>query len=132
LSVGIDTSVLVRLLVGEPAAQAAKAKARLLAAHLAGEAVVASDLVIAQTWHALQDHYKLQEAAVREALLAMLASGLVQLEPGSGAGAALREKGAKKVGFVDRLIRARGEAAGRVTLTLDRAQGRLGRAEYIG
>jgi predicted nucleic-acid-binding protein len=132
LSVGIDTSVLVRLLVGEPAALTAKAKARLLAAHLAGEAVVASDVVIAETWHALQYHYEVREAAVREALLAMLASGLVQLEAGSGAGAALREKGAKKVGFVDRLIRARDGAAGRVTLTLDRAQARLGRAEYIG
>ena len=44
----------------------------------------------------------------------------------------LREKGSAKVGFVDRLIRARDESAGRVTLTLDRAQARLGRAEYIG
>ena len=54
MSVGIDTSVLVPLLVGEPAALAAKAKARLIAAYSAGEAVVASDLVIAETWHALR------------------------------------------------------------------------------
>ena len=132
MSVGIDTSVLVRLLVGEPADLTAKARSRLLAAHAAGEAVVASDLVLAETWHALQHHYDFEEAAMREALLAMLATGLVELEPGSGAGAALRERGSKRVGFVDRLIRARDEAGGRLTLTLDRAQARMGRAEYIG
>ena len=69
---------------------------------------------------------------MREALLAMLATGLVQLEPGSGAHGALRERGSKKVDFVDRLIQARDEAAGRVTLTFHRAQSRLRRAEFIG
>ena len=132
MSYGVDTSVLVRLLVGEPATLAAKAKERLLAAHRLRQLVVASDLVIAEAFYALKYHYESDPADVCKSLQAMLTSGLVQPEPGSAVLSVLQSKVTGKVGFVDRLIQARYEADGLTTLTFDKAQSKLGRAERIG
>ena len=129
---GLDTSVLVRLLVGEPAEFAAKAKARLLLAHRLRQVIVASDLVIAEAWYALKHHYEFEPAEVRVALLAMLTSGLVQPEPGSAVLSVLQSNAGGKAGLVDRLIQARYQADGLTTLSLDRAQAKLGRARFIG
>ena len=132
MSIGIDTSVLVRLLTGEPAALAAKAKARLVDAHRVRQAVMVSDLVVAEAYHALKYHYEIESAAIRHALLEMLTSGLVQPEPGSAVLAVLQARTAGKAGFVDRLIQARYEADGMTTLTFDKAQAKIGRTEFIG
>lgn len=132
MSLGVDTSVLIRLLVGEPAALAAKATERLLEAHRLRQAVIASDLVIAEAYHALKYHYEVDPAEIRRVLLAMLVSGLVQPEPGSGVLSVLQMKAAGKAGFVDRLIQARYEVDGMTTLTLDKAQAKIGRSEFIG
>lgn len=132
MSLGIDTSVLVRLLIGEPIPLATKARDRLLEAHRAREAVIVSDLVIAEAYHALKFHYELDPADIRRALLAMLTSGLVQAETGSAALAVLQAKSPGKAGLVDRLIQARYEADGMTTLTLDKAQAKIGRSEFIG
>lgn len=132
MSLGIDTSVLVRLLVGEPAPLTAKAKARLLDAHRLRQPVVVSDLVISEAYFALKFHYDFESADICAALLAMLTSGLVQPEPGSAALAVLQARIPGKAGFVDRLIQARYEADGMTTLTLDKAQAKIGRTEFIG
>lgn len=131
MSFGVDTSVLVRLLVGEPADLASKAKERLLAAHRLRQTVIVSDLVIAEAYRALKFHYGNAPEDVRESLLAMLTSGLIQPEPGSAVLAVLQSKVGGKAGFVDRLIQARYEADALTTLTLDRAQAKLGRVELI-
>jgi predicted nucleic acid-binding protein len=51
---GLDTSMVVRLLVGLPEAQAQAARIRLERAVDTGEPVLVSDLVLAETYHALQ------------------------------------------------------------------------------
>lgn len=132
MSLGIDTAVLVRLLIGEPADLAAKAEQRLLKAHLARESVVASDLVIAEAYHALKHHYEIAPADIRRSLLSMLTSGLVQPEVGSAVLGVLHARQSGKSGLVDRLIQAGYESNGRVTLTFDRQQSRLGKPELIG
>ncbi len=132
MTLGLDTSVLVRLLVGEPAPLAAKAQERLLEAHRVRQAVIASDLVIAEAYHALKHHYDLEPSDIRKALLAMLTSGMVQPEPGSAVLSVLQEKKPGKAGFVDRLIQAHYEIDHMTTLTLDKAQAKMGRTEFIG
>jgi len=132
MSFGIDTSVLVRLMVGEPAPIAAKARTRLIEAHRLRQPVLVSDLVIAEAYHALKFHYDFDPAEIRTALLAMLTSGLVQPEPGSAALAVLQARLPGKAGLVDRLIQARYEMDGLTTLTLDKAQAKMGRSEFIG
>ncbi len=47
MTLGLDTSVVLRLLTGQPPDQFGHAASRLAAAHAAGEPVVVSDLVIA-------------------------------------------------------------------------------------
>lgn len=132
MSLGIDTSVLVRLLVGKPAHLAAKAEQRLLDAHRARESVVASDLVIAEAYHALKYHYEIAPADIRRSLLSMLTSGLVRPELGSAVLGVLTARQLGKAGLVDRLIQAGYESHGGTTLTFDKEQSKLGKTELIG
>lgn len=131
MSLGIDTSVLVRVLVGEPAALAAKAQHRLLRAHQEREPVMVSDLVIAEAYHTLKYHYAYDPADIRKVLTTMLTSGLVQPEIGSAALAVLQSPEPGKAGFVDRLIQARYRLDGMTTLTLDKTQAKLANAELV-
>ncbi len=132
MSLGLDTSVLVRLLIGQPADLAAKAQERLLEAHRVRQSVIVSDLAIAEAYHALRRHYGLDPVDIRHGLLAMLTSGMVQPEPGSAVLAVLQAKLAGKAGFVDRLIQARYGTDGMTTLTLVRAKSKIGKTELIG
>jgi predicted nucleic-acid-binding protein len=132
VTLGLDTSVLIRLLVGEPASLATKAQERLLEAHRVRQAVIVSDLVIAETYYALKYHYDLEPNDIRQALFAMLTSGMVQPEPGSAVLSVIQDKKPGKAGFVDRLIQAHYESDGITTLTLDKAQSKMSRTEFIG
>ena len=55
---GLDTSVVVRLLVGVPESQALAAKDFLDACQLAGTRACVSDMVVAEAYHALIYHYE--------------------------------------------------------------------------
>jgi predicted nucleic-acid-binding protein len=129
---GLDTSALVRLLVGEPAVLSGKVHARLAKAFHQREVVIASDLALAEATYALKYHYGHESSEIRKAMLAMLTSGLVRPEPGSAALWALQQPSGGKAGFVDRLIGHRYEADELVTLTLDRAQSKRCKSEYLG
>lgn len=122
MSVGLDTTVVLRLLTGEPAAQARVARERIERAHVAGEAVVVTDLVIAEAYFALQYHYGLPKARARAALAAMARSGALTLDPPDAVSALAPSAGA---GVVDRLIHARHGAIGASTHTFDRKLGAL-------
>jgi len=54
--------------------------------------VVVSDAVLAEAYHALKDHCEIEPEAIRQVLLHMLSSGMVQAETGSAALAVLSEK----------------------------------------
>jgi predicted nucleic acid-binding protein len=130
VTIGLDTSVVVRLLVGLPEALARAARQRLERATEEGETILVSDLVIAEAYHALQYHYAIPKAEARSLLRRFVESGVVRLEPAASA-AALAAKGG--AGLVDRLIHARYRSVGAVTLTLERRQGRLeGAVRLVG
>ena len=61
-ALGLDTSVVVRLLAVLPEGQALRARARLEQALDAGETVLVTDLVIAEAYHALHHHYRMPKA----------------------------------------------------------------------
>lgn len=129
---GLDTSALVRVLVGEPEALSAKVHARLVKAFHQREVVIVSDLVLAEVHYALKYHYGHESSEIRKAMLAMLTSGLVRPEPGSSALWVLQQPSGGKAGFVDRLICHRYEADELVTLTVDKAQSKRCKSEYLG
>ena len=125
---GLDTSVVVRLLVGLPEGQAARAKRRLEEAVDRGETVVVTDLVIGEAYYALHYHYGMPKPEARELLRRFVSSGVVRLSPETSLHALAPAGGA---GLMDRLIHARHRAEGAVTLTFERRQSRLEGAEAL-
>ena len=120
--IGLDTSVVVRLLVGLPESQARAARRRLERAVETAEPVIVSDLVIAETYHALQHHYRVPKTEAQTILRRFVESGIVRLEPPTSSGALDVTAGA---GLVDRLIHFRYRSLGAITLTFERRQGSL-------
>ncbi|MBI4419984.1 MAG: PIN domain-containing protein [Gemmatimonadetes bacterium] len=122
MTIGLDTSVVVRLLVGLPESQAARARRRLEAALENGERVVVADLALAETYHALHYHYAMPKDGARALLSRFLESGVVDPDP-AGARQVVAARGG--AGLVDRLIHQRYRDLGAVTVTFERRQGRL-------
>jgi predicted nucleic acid-binding protein len=125
---GLDTSVVVRLLVGLPEGQAARAKRRLEEAMDEGETILVTDLAIGEAYHALHHHYEVPKPEARELLRRFVSSGVVLLLPETSLQALAPSGGA---GLMDRLIHARHRAEGAVTLTFERRQSRLEGAEAL-
>jgi len=131
MTIGLDTSVVLRLLVGEPASQAERAWQSILDARAAGDRVVVSDLVVSETYFALQHHYGVPKQLALQHLQALLDSGDISAS-GCAAGV-LKTPGlaTAKPGFVDRMIHADYlRDAGRV-LTFEKAAGKLPRARVL-
>lgn len=124
MAIGLDTSVVLRLLVGEPRPQTEAARRRIDRALVAGERVVVTDLVVAEVFHALRHHYRVPEAVALARLREFLGSGVVHLDP-AGAEDALGPGARGQAGVVDRLIVTRHRALGATTATFDRRQARL-------
>lgn len=129
MSLGLDTSVVVRLLVGEPEAQYRAARERLQRAHAEAETVLVTDLVVVEAYFALRHHYDVPDAEVRAKLKQLLESGVVVARPRGMA--ALLDLGSPP-GLADRLIHHRHAELGTSTLTFDRAQAGIEGAELVG
>lgn len=119
MSVGLDTSVTLRLLTGAPAAQAEQARAALAGS---AEPAAVSDLVVGETYFALRHHYGVPEADVLRALHALLSDPKVR---GAGAAPAVVAELAGRPGrarpaLMDRLIHADYQRDALVVLTFDR------------
>ncbi|MGH7321718.1 MAG: PIN domain-containing protein [Candidatus Rokuibacteriota bacterium] len=122
MAIGLDTSVVVRLLIGEPRSQVERARHRIDRALAAGETILVTDLVAAESYHALRHHYAVPEGEALSRLRQLFESRVVRLEPPEAMGALTEGRGEA---LVDRLVVARYRGLGAVTVTLDRKQGRL-------
>ncbi len=123
LRYGIDTSVLVRLLTGEPPDAFAHCVERLNALVVSGAEIFASNQVIGEAYVAVQHHYDISETDVRSELSSALTSGLVAPLNGSAVIAALEVSGGP--GLFDRLIADDYSRADLHVLTLDRKMASL-------
>lgn len=129
---GLDTSIVVRLLIGEPEQQAAAAR-RLLNERAARREPPAalSDLVVGESYFALRHHYGVPHAKAVAALRALLndprvfptgvARRVLALAPGEIAAP----------GLIDRLIHGDYDRAGAILLTFDRRAARLPGAKLL-
>lgn len=121
---GIDTSIFVRLLSGQPAADYEIAVRRLTALRAAQpEPITVANIVIAEAYAVLQHHYGLTKADTRDGMLAVLTSGLVEPAGGDAVLDALRAT--KEPGLTDRLIVLEYAALPATVLTLDRKMAAL-------
>ena len=132
MRIGLDTSVVVRLLTGEPAALAALAARRVAAAVERGAEVVVSDLVVAETYFALQHHYGLTKAQALGSLGEMFrTSPLIPIDATQTV-LAVRNLAAARPGFVDRLVHAGYAARSAEMWTFEKSASRLSSVEVLG
>ena len=117
--IGIDTSVLVRLVTGQPPDAYAYCVERLSALVEGGAEVLASNQVIAGAYVTVRHHYGAAREDARAAIRDVLLSGLVAPLGGRAVACALRAPGGP--GLFDRLIADDYTRAGMETLTPDRA-----------
>ena len=131
--IALDTSVLLRLLVGMPEDQAHRARAFYEKTIESGGRPLVSDLVISETYFALQFHYDISKERALEVIADFLEDENV-LCPGVAADV-LNEPGLAKAnpGFVDRVIHQqylRIHDADHVA-TFEKASRKLPRAEVL-
>jgi predicted nucleic acid-binding protein len=121
---GIDTSVLVRLVTGqpEPEFRSCLEALRLIVEDQGGE-LFASNQVIGEAYVTIQHHYRVSDGETREGLIAVLTSGLVAPANGHGVISMLEER--QGAGLFDRLIADGYSREGMETLTLDRRMSSL-------
>lgn len=121
MSVSLDTSVVLRLLTGEPAEQA-EAATRFMA-ELESPALV-SDLVISELYFTLRHHYSVPHTAAVKALLSFVRDSRVR-NTGVAAQVLAHMGSASRPGLIDRLIHADYDRDGFETITFDRDFSRL-------
>ena len=128
---GIDTSVLVRLAVGEPELDFERVSRRCanLVEDRGREVLERFNQVIGEAYVAIQHHYRVSDTDARAALINVLTSGLVAPLNGQSVILALRSKG--QPGLFDRLIADDYSRAGLQTLTLDRRMASLPGAQRL-
>ena len=115
--IGIDTSILVRLLTGSPSDLYLYCVERLNGLAIGGVEVFASNQVIGEAYIAVQHYYGVSEVDARAELLNTFRSGLVAPLNGQAVIEALSASGSP--GLFDRLIADDYSRAGLETLTLD-------------
>ena len=127
---GIDTSVLVRLLTGEPEADYALCVSKLRALLEDEDAeLFASNQVIGEAYIAVQHHYGVSKDEARDGLLNVLRSGVVAPLNGGSALAAIDAR--QGAGLLDRLITDDYARVGLPVLTLDRKMSALPSAQRL-
>lgn len=124
--VGLDTSVLLRLLVGEPQEMALAALGFLLERQKAGDRLQVSDLVLAEAYHAVQHHYGADRREALDGLRAFLGTPGVEVEPDVTEVLGTPNLESAKPGFVDRVIHRRYLRSGAERMaTFEKAAGKL-------
>ena len=131
MTYGLDTSVVVRLLVSEPPALAAKAKDFVEAALDEGHLFYISDLAISETYFVLQHHYgKTKEFAISSIRAIQEMPGF-SFSPEAKAALDTPEAWKASPGFVDRMIAAGYATKGFVTVSCEKDFRKLDFTEVI-
>ena len=121
---GIDTSVLVRLAIGEPERDFQRcAEALRVLVEDQGREIFASNQAIGEAYVAIQHHYGVSDVDARAALINVLSSGLVA--PMNGQTVILALQSLESPGLFDRLIADDYSRVGLETFTLDRRMATL-------
>ena len=122
---GLDTSVLMRLLTGQPADLAEVAREYLAEVDESGAVVHVSNLVVSEAYFACQHHYRMPKADVLAGLLAVLSQPTFVVHPALLDLLAIDGLATVKPGFLDRLIHAEYAASGLPLVTFEKATTRL-------
>ena len=128
---GIDTSVFVRLLTGDPGKEYTETVLALtsMVQQSPGISIVVSNQVIGEAYIALQHHYHVGKPEARQAMITVFQSGLVAPQQGAASLAAINT--ITGCGLLDRLITEDYHHHGFITLTRDRRMAKLQGAQLL-
>ena len=129
---GLDTSVLLRLLTGQPEPLAQTACGYLAEVEEAGAALYVSNLVVSEAYFACQHHYRMPKADVLDGLLALLSTPTFVVQPTLLDLLARSGLAYAKPGFLDRLIHAEYAASGLPLVTFEKSASRLSGSRVLG
>ena len=125
MNAGLDTSVVVRLLIGEPQGQATRAWLFLTECFSEGTPAQVSELVVAEAYFVLQHHYGVPLAAALRQLNALLTDERVAADAAVLNVLRTPNLAASQPGFVDRLIHETYQARDEILVTFDKDAARL-------
>ena len=120
--IGIDTNVLLRLLLDDDASQVRRARHEASSAEVGGQPLFVNDVVLAETVWTLGSRYEATKGELIETLRSLLDNARLAFENRSVLSQAVSGFESSSAGFADCLIIAKNAAAGcHHTATFDRA-----------
>lgn len=124
-NVSLDTSVVLRLLVGVPADQAKVAMDFVTERLVGNDSLNVSDLVLSEAYFALQAFYKIPKSQAIEMISLWVARSGFKVSPNAIKVLALSNLASAKPGFVDRLIHGASHGQGHTLVTFEKAAKKL-------
>lgn len=121
----LDTSVVMRLLTGQPQDLATAARSYMAEVEQAGAKVLVSNLVVMEAYFACQHHYGMPKASVLAGLRTLLAMPTFVVHPQLPGLLSLPDLATAKPGFLDRLIHAEAAAFHLPLVIFEKAAARL-------
>ena len=117
----LDTSFVIRLLTRDPLPLFQRATAFLRQWEEGETRFLVPDLVLAETYFALQHHYSFSKEDALATLLAFSRYAAISVSSYAGKTLALPQLATAKPGFVDRLIHGASETAGTLLVTFEKS-----------
>ena len=131
MTFGLDTSVVLRLLTGQPQDLAAKALARYQDGIAAGDDFSVSDLVAAESYYAIQHHYGKTKEEALDALRSFSSGEGISFSQNFAAAIDTPNIHKASPGFVDRMLASGYGERGQITLSCEKSFRRLPDTEII-
>lgn len=127
----LDTSVVMRLLTGQPLELATAARCYMAEIEQAGAKVFVSNLVVMEAYFACQHHYGMSKEAVLEGLLKLFTVSTFVVHPQLIPLLTMPSLASAKPGFLDRLIHAEATTASLPLATFEKAAARLPQVQLL-
>ena len=131
MTFGLDTSVVLRLLTGQPQDLAAKALERYQDGIAAGDDFSVSDLVAAESYYAIQHHYGKSKEETLDALRSFSSGDGISFSQNFEAAINTPNIHKASPGFVDRMLVSGYGENGQITLSCEKSYRRLPGTEVI-
>ena len=131
MTFGLDTSVVLRLLTGQPQDLAARALTRYQDGIAAGDDFCVSDVVAAEAYFALQQHYRKTKEEALEALRGFSSDEGISFSQNFAASINTPNIHKANPGFVDRMLVSGYREQGQITLSCEKSFRRLADTEVI-
>ena len=131
MTFGLDTSVVLRLLTGQPQDLAARALTRYQDGIAAGDDFCVSDVVAAEAYFALQQHYRKTKEEALEALRGFSSGEGISFSQNFAASINTPNIHKANPGFVDRMLVSGYRGQGQITLSCEKSFKRLADTEVI-